>query len=344
MPFKNVIIFITAMAVMLFFIFYPSLAISSAYSHLNIWFNSIVPSVFPFIICISLMESIDIPSPRGSFSCLICRSLFALPTDVIMPVVISLLSGFPMGARSAVSLYKSGRINSDELQRLLCFINAPSPVFTICVIGTGLLFSPAYGRLILFSCLASTLLASVISSFYYTKKPFYTSKPQPLSSKTDIIADSILGILKIGAYVIFFGIINDMLSLIPKFGAAFTLFTEMTSASKAISLLAVPLRIKVSLLAFMLSFGGICMQMQIFSYIKTVPFNKAIYIASLTFKAVLACLLSYTFYPFFEYGHLSYVSSTTAHSFIYPNGMSLFYITIPIAFIISFICIKKRQI
>ena len=344
MPFKNIIVFITASAVMLFFIFCPSLAVSSAYNHLNIWFNSIVPSVFPFIICISLMESIGIPSPQGKFTNFLCRSLFDLPADVIMPVFISLLSGFPMGTRIAASLYKTGRINSDELQRLLCFINTPSPVFTICVVGTGLLMTPVYGRLILFSCLASAFFTAVVFRFYYTNTPSKTLKTHASSLRTDAISSSVSAILKIGAYVIFFGIINDMLIYLPKAGHIFTLFTEMTSASSAISSLSVPMRIKVSILAFMLSFGGICMQVQIFSHLKEISFNKTVYTVSLILKAVSSSLIAYLFYPFFEYGNLSYVSGSYAHSFLYSGGIPLFYITIPSALVISYLCIKKRQV
>ena len=344
MPFKNIIVFITASAVMLFFILNPSYATASAYSHLTIWFNNIVPSVFPFIICISLMESIGIPSPRGKFINYLCRSLFDLPSDVIMPVFISLLSGFPMGTRIAVALYKTGRINSDELQRLLCFINTPSPVFTICVVGTGLLMTPVYGRLILFSCLASAFLTAVIFRFYYTNTPSKTLKTQASSLRTDAISSSVSAILKIGACVIFFGIISDMLSLIPKAGHFFTFFIEMTSASSAISAVDVPMRIKVSLLAFMLSFGGISMQVQIFSHLKDIPFNKRIYISALVLKAVFSSLIAYLFYPFFEYGNLSYVSGTFTHSFLYTGGLPLLYITIPSALAISYFCIKKRQV
>ncbi len=344
MPFKNTAIFIVSLAVMLFFILCPSVAVSSAYSHLSIWFNSIVPSVFPFIICISLIESIDIPSPHGGFINFLCRSLFGLPSDAIMPVLISVLSGFPMGTRMAVSLYKTGRIDSDELQRLICFINTPSPVFTICVIGTGLLLSPVYGRLILFSCLASSFLTAVIFRFYYTKSPLNTPKTKATSSKPDIILSSSSAILKIGAYVIFFGLISDMLSLIPKAGWIFTFFTEMTSASSAISSLAVPMRIKVSLLTFMLSFGGICMQAQIFSHLKEIPCNKPVYLISLVLKAISSALIAYLFYPFYEYGNLTYASSSYSHSFLYTSGIPLFYITIPSALIISYLCIKKRQV
>ncbi len=344
MPVKNLILFITAMIVISAFLLYPSFVTLSASSALYSWFNNVVPSVLPFIICVNILIKLNISKPLGKNFDTFMKAIFNLPSTVFFPVIISMLSGYPMSGKTITVLYNQGKINSDEVQRLLSFTNNPSPVFVICVVGAGLLHSPIYGRLIYISCLMGAFLTSQIIKFYYTKAPVRSDQLSICENHTDIISDSLSAILKIGAYMIFFSIISDILSLLPFIGTPLSFITEMTTGSSKITSAIINMRIKTSLLAFILSFGGICMQFQIISFLKGTPFKKYIYAISALLKASLSALFCYLFYPVFETKDISYVYNTSSANFLSHSGLSLFYITIPIALIFIIVCIKKRQV
>ena len=342
MPFKFALL-LSAISIMVFFIIFPSLAVSSSYGYLSLWAKNIVPSVLPFIICINILLSLNTPSHKRKPADFFCIALFGLPSDVLYTSLISIVSGYPMGAKTASSLYQKGRINSDELQRLLSFVNVPSPVFSVCALGVSLLGSASYGRLIFISCLLSSLTNALFFRLYSTPKPCFAT---PLTSKPtsmDIMADSLTSVLKIGAYIMFFGIISDILSFIPML-KILSYFTEITSASAKISTLVLTIRQKCTLLAFMLSSGGICMQIQIFSFLKDLPVNKTVYFASQFIKSALSASLCFFLFPLAETAPTSTAYTTFAHSFYNNLNIPIFFITIPVAILLLLLGIKKRQV
>ncbi len=334
----NFFTLLTSAVMIAAFILFPDFAVGSASAALNSFISSIVPSLFPFIICVNMLSNAALPAKKSGF----LRHILNLPSDMLIPIFIGLLSGFPMGSKIVSNLYAKGKINSDEAQRLLSFINNPSPVFAVCVIGTGLLGSAIYGRLIFISCHCGAFLTALIFKFYYTPAP----KKLPINSianKTDIITDSISSILKIGAYIIFFAILGDIIDKIPIVGTPFSILTEMTSGSKKIVEIIGDTRLAVSFLAFLLSSGGICIQFQILGFLNNVPIKKSVLIFSALLKSAFSFLFCFVFFPFFKYTASAYALNITSH-FIYDSGLSLLYITIPMALITAIFLHKKRQV
>lgn len=340
MPIKKLILLIIPSAVILLFILFPSFAINSAYTSLQSWFNDIVPSLFPFIICVNMLSS-SVPSFSGAFGKLF-KALFNISGKAFTSTIIGMVSGYPMGGKIVSDLYSKGIIDSDEAQRLLSFINNPSPVLAICVIGSKMLNSPAYGRLIYLSCFLGAFLTALIFKFYFTHHPIkntYRSSPE---SSSNIVVDSVSSILIIGAYIIFFGILCDVLAQIPTIGGIIASFTELTKGAAIISGLTSNMRIKTTALSFLLSLGGICIQFQIMSFLKNIPFKKSTLIVSSIIKASFSAIFCYIFFPFFSYSDTAHVFSPLNLAY-FSSGWPLLKITIPSAALLFILTYKKRQ-
>lgn len=281
-------------------IFFPGIAMPAAADSINIWLSSIVPSVFPFIVCVNMLTSLDSSTFASNKCNSFTRSLLNLPSASMLPVAVGLLSGCPLGGKITASLYQKGVITSDEAQRITGFINNPSPVFVICAIGIGMLNSVSYGQLIYVSVILSAFLCALIFKFYYTKTD-KTAAPNSSAARTgDIMSNSVAAILKIGGYIIIFGVLGAFLDYIPYIGKVLSCMAEMTAGSSRIASLDIGMRTKTSLIAFLLSFGGICIQMQVLSFLRGIPIKKYIFIISCVIKGIFSYCFCYTLFPLFN--------------------------------------------
>ena len=342
---KKIIFICSSLLLIALLILFPGIAMPAAAESLNIWLSNIVPAVFPFVVCVNMLVSSYIYSRSLSAADTFMRSVFNLPSGSALPIAAGLLSGCPMGGKITADMYLNGHITSDEAQRIIGFINNPSPVFVICAVGIGLLNSAAYGRLIYLSCLLSTFMCALIFKFYYTKNAVSC----PIRSNTDlsgsdIMLNSVSVILKIGGYIVFFGVISRFAEFVPYIGKYLSCIVEMSGGSAEIACWDIDIRTKISLIAFVLSFGGICIQMQVISFLKNIPVKKYIFFISCIIKAIFAYCFCYTLFPLFN-GSMQ----TSAQFGIYGKAggtdiLFIFAVTVPLALILALIIkVKARR-
>lgn len=341
MPFKKFVTIAASFLIILSFILFPSLFRSYTEEILNTYVATVVPSVFPFIICVNLLLTLPAShSGKNGF----LRSIFNLPESCLLPIFASTLSGFPMGGRITSVLFKKGEITSDEAQRLLSFVSNPSPVFVICVLGSSFLGSPLYGRLIYISCILGAFLTAIIFRFYYTEKPVKALKADFNPTKTDFCAESVKAMLKIGAFMVFFGILGKIFSFIPVIGNTLYCLCEMTSGTKFISLQAIDLRLKLSLMTFLASFGGICIFFQSASFFEDIPVKAHIVFISTLIKACFCAIFCYALFPLFSFASQTYSQSVKANPYLFLSGIDILKITVPLSVLfLMLLGYKKRQ-
>ena len=341
---KKIIFICSSLLFITLLIFFPGISMPAAAESLNIWLSNIVPAVFPFVVCVNMLISSDICSGSLSAADTFMRSVFNLPAASVLPIAAGLLSGCPLGGKITADMYLKGHITSDEAQRIIGFINNPSPVFVICAVGIGLLNSAAYGRLIYLSCLLSTFMGALIFKFYYTKNAlYYPVRSHKDYSGSDIMLNSVSIILKIGGYIIFFGVISRFAEFIPYIGKYLSCIVEMSGGSAKIASWDIDMRTKTALIAFVLSFGGICIQMQVISFLRGMPVKKYIFFISYIIKAIFAYCFCYTLFPLFNAS-----MQTSAQFGMYGKAgntdiLFIFAVTVPLALILALIIKLKAR-
>ena len=106
--------------------------------------RSVIPALFPFMAASTMLVSLGFgewAAPRLAG----LMSLYRLPGPAGSALLLGLVGGYPIGARTAAELYKKGSLTQEEAERLLSFCNNSNPVFLISVLGGGVFGSPRTG-------------------------------------------------------------------------------------------------------------------------------------------------------------------------------------------------------
>lgn len=139
---------------------YFSGAISSAVrDSLKMCINSVVPTVFPFMIISEFISaSASSPGPLSR----IFGKIFGMNDRAACAYAVGCTCGFPVGAKSACDLRRTGIIGRDESERLMAISNSASPAFVIAAVGAGMRGSISDGIALYSITLISSAITGII--------------------------------------------------------------------------------------------------------------------------------------------------------------------------------------
>lgn len=117
---------------------FPSLSVKGAAGGLLLWFNVVLPTLSPFIICTQMVVSLGGAEllTRPFFSAI--HALFGLSRPGTYVLLCGLLCGYPLGAKMCGDFLIRGEISRSEAAYLLSICNHPSPMFLLGFVGAGL--------------------------------------------------------------------------------------------------------------------------------------------------------------------------------------------------------------
>ncbi len=215
MPPGRVVLVLCCIASLFLILRNAEVAISSAKEALSLCSRTVIPSLFPFMVLSELIIRSGTAGLLSKILSPICRLLFGIGGEGASAILLGVLGGFPVGARTAVALYEDGRIDEGEMSHLLCFCNLPSSAFVISAVGISLFGSRALGNLLYAITLFSALVTGVVMRLFSKDKT--QSAKHPLSHKKvertrrlgvtafcDAISDSARTMLSVCAFVVFF--------------------------------------------------------------------------------------------------------------------------------------------
>lgn len=294
-------------------LFFPKEALAGGKSGLLLWFQTILPTLLPFLIVSNLMIQLNVTDLLCRFLYPFLRHLLPISQNGCYPILIGLLSGYPVGAKACADLVKSKKIPKSEGQFLLSLCNNASPMFLISYVALQNLNVPDFTPVILIII----LLGSLLSSLTYFGIQLYLRKKQALSAQAleeDFITDSntisitfselvdcsILKsfevVTKIGGYIILFSILAQMIStltFLPETLRYCTIgFLEITTGIYAISQSTFPFTKKIVLTLMIVSFGGFSSLAQTKSVISGSGLSITTYLLTKLWNAFLVILLT----------------------------------------------------
>ena len=105
---------------------------------LSLCARSVVPSLFPFMVVSSLLLSLGFGELAAPWLAGLMEPLFRVPGAGSAALLLGLVGGYPIGAKTAADLYRGGLASREEAERLLAFCNNSNPVFLIsCLLYTS---------------------------------------------------------------------------------------------------------------------------------------------------------------------------------------------------------------
>lgn len=178
--------------------------------------RSVIPALFPYFVVSGLFTSLGFAEGVGRRLAPVTEHLFGVGGAGASALFLGLLGGYPVGGRTAGQLYRAGRLEKDEAQRLLAFCNNAGPSFILGVVGLGCFQSLRAGVLLYVIHALSAVLVGVLQK---KKGRPRRSAPRPLSPPEKIlpafirsVQDSAGAMVRICGFVVFALVVQALLA------------------------------------------------------------------------------------------------------------------------------------
>ena len=284
----------------------------------------LVPSLFPFMAISSFVVKSGIAVTLGKPFKGIVHKLFGLNSNFAPILLLSMLGGYPVGARGIYQLYKQNLASKAEAERAIMFAVCAGPGFLINFLGITLYHNKTLGLILLASQIISMIIIGISLNLFDKNNDIYTSDKELRNSQislsnalVDSATESSRGILAICIFVVLFSSFIGMVdSLITDsiFKNLIYIFLEVCSA---VNLLSADSRFE--LLAFAVGFGGLCVHFQIFSAIGDLSINKLTFFCIRIIQGIITALLSHLGIIFFIGNIEVFSTGTIEYADFYGN-------------------------
>lgn len=277
-----------------------------------VWATILLPSLFPFIFFSRLFTTFEVTQNLSRPFSRATQKLYHCPSDSAYVFLLSVLCGYPIGAKLISDLYQDGKISKGQAYRSVSFVSNCGPMFIIGSVGVGMLHSPMAGIIILICHILSSLLNGLIYRKSWKK---FNSERLPAASEknaqtsvSDIVFSSINSVLMVGGYVIIFFIVAEVFTslkifyplclLLKKIGINPQIsegilcgLLEITKGSKILSTASSNLQVIVPACCFLITFGGFSTFMQSYAFLEKTGMKKSVLLIQKTTQALIATAL-----------------------------------------------------
>ena len=198
----------------------PDIAITHMSSALRLCARTLIPSLFPFMVLSELMVSGNAVALISPLLRRPAKALFGISGEGAAAVLLGLICGFPIGAKTAAALYKKGSIGKRELTHILTFSNNPSSAFLISAVGASMFDDRHFGVLLFAISTVSALVVGIVGKFINRpsadSSPVFVKRteekpPRAVEVFTGAVTSSALSMLSICAFVVFFSTLVGVL-------------------------------------------------------------------------------------------------------------------------------------
>lgn len=366
---KHAVWIFVALMFTLLMLIRPESAMLAAKEAMSLCAGSVIPALFPFFVCSGLLVSLNLAGLLGKFTAPIMRPLFGLSGNCSLALVMGLISGYPVGAKTVTSLVELGSCSKSEGEKMLSFCNNSGPLFILGSVGAGMLGNYRLGLIIYLAHILASLTVGITLRHIPTSSACF-SKKIDLSNRGDsfggmlssAIHSAIDSILLVSGYVILFHIllcglegfglvrlsqiIFGALGLDPSYAKPiFFGFFESVNGSVCASALTGSI-LPPMLISAIIGWSGVSVHLQVLSIIKSAHLSSRYYFLG----KVMMCLISpiYTFLLLIAIPHDAPVFATQMHAAIasLPSGiqlslLSVSYLAMGMAILFCFSVISK---
>lgn len=253
---------------------------------LRLSFNTVIPSVFPFLIISEIFTTLLINSLSGVKN----RKIYLIAT-----LFCGYLCGFPISAQVAERFYKSGIFSITDCEKSCAFGSLPSLPFCIGVIGNSMLGSKNFGLLIWMICASVGFAIIIIEPKVDNKTTFMDVIPRQRLCFVETVKRSIFAVLNISAFVTLFTVLSGFLKILIKSALIQTIiipFIEITNACLILNKNLENSILKYPMISAACSLSGACVLCQILSIFENTDFSIVRYIKLKLLYSIVSLILT----------------------------------------------------
>ena len=300
---KRIINIFTLFIVLLFIFFLISknkVVLESTTFSISLWKDTLFPNLFPFFILSKILIEYDLIKPINKVLSIFFTKLFKLPKDYSYILLISLISGYPSGAKYINDLLDKKLISIDNANRLLTFTNYANPLFILGFIST--LLNKKLAFLIFISHIVSGLITGIILNM---NKPIEDNiniiKKKDYPKIGNILKDSIIDsintlLLLLGIITIFLLISNFLKITFNLNNNLYLLISSILEMSNGIintNLTNISLNLKTILITGIISFSGLSIHVQVLGILSNYKIKYKYFLLSRIIHSLIAVILVY---------------------------------------------------
>lgn len=305
---------------------WPTPAIEAVREALRLCGETIVPSLFPFLVLSALLTAL---APMHFLQKLFTppmRVLFGLGGAGAAVLLLGFTGGYPVGVRTAADLYRRGHLQRDEAEHLLSFCNNSGPGFLLGVVGVGVFHDSTAGLILYLIHISAALAVGFAFRPIFRKGALqragarFSAGHEPSSSLPQIFSQAVTGslsaVLNICAFVLFFMIALRLLSftgalhlmsaalafLLSPLGMTEQLSTALIAGALEVStgsacLQGVPLTpLTAALASFLLGWGGLSVHCQSMLFLLETDLSARPYLLGKLLQGVFSAALAFVFF------------------------------------------------
>ena len=252
-------------------------AIAYSRDALNLCFEMIVPTLFPFFICSGLLIYSGFCEVMARAFRFCMYPLFKVAPAGSSAFVLGIVSGYPLGAITAGELYANSYLSKSEAERLLSFCSNSGPLFILGSVGIAVYSDMRLGAAMYVTHILAAITVGVLFRFYGRNKhssppTIMTSPERGIGEIFDIaLQNGIRSILTVCGAVLFFSVASRLLlDCLPLSGTADAVVSgllEFVTGTVKIAALDMAVSKKLILTAAIVGFAGVSVHAQVMAVI-----------------------------------------------------------------------------
>lgn len=309
--FSSLFFSLSIFLIMILIILNPAAFSKSTIAGIKLFFYSVLPGLFPFMFLTKILTEIGSVFKISKHFQKVSNKLFGTPGVSLYCFFMSILSGYPIGAKIISDLYNKNLITEEDAKRMSIFCTTSGPIFVIGAVGVGMLSSFKIGLVIYIAHILSGVICGLIYNIIFKNKNQTQIKIVLASNKTENIFslclnETINSLFLVGGYITIFYLFTDILDVLQIISFITSLLSpmllklkinpaeisgiiygivEVTHGAKALSLLPSP---NIQAITALISFSGISIIMQSLAFLKTAKIKAHTFILSKCVQAIIS--------------------------------------------------------
>ena len=265
----------------------------------DICFKNLFPTLIPFMLISNILIKYNFINELSELFSIITTKFFKINTNCSFAIIMSMIGGTPSNSKYLKELYENNLINIYDIKKCLYFCHFTNPIFILNTIGLTFLNNKEMGLIILISHFISSF---IIGLLYRNKKNIIEKKELTQNKKDNffnILTDSIINtantLLLILGIITFCLIVTSLIDIIFKISDEYKFvygLIEITQGLKYLSLSGLNSSIKTIVCSFLISFGGFCIHVQVFSILDNKKIRYLPYLVSRILHGLFSALIT----------------------------------------------------
>ncbi len=282
--------------------------ILSVKNGLELYAINVLPALFPFFFFSKILTELNLGYDLGNVLKKPLRKFYNAPNLSGYILAISMLSGYPVGAKLVSDCYSNNLITASEAKKISSFTSTSGPLFIVGTVGIAMLGSKKAGFVILFCHYLATLINGLVFRGKKSTLAENTLSPPKInydSILSNSMLSSITSVLLVGGYIAIFNFVLDFafdIKLIYVLSNAltslgidvrlsssfFASLIEITKGSLMFGISGFSLKTTIPLVCFCISFGGISVTVQSLTFLSKCKISPGYYLLTKTTQGILA--------------------------------------------------------